>query len=266
MGQDQARDADPDQGRHRTSTRTTARSRRWWPTSWPSGATGRNAVWIWESVLARAPMWWRSCPTWRGAMPRSGQNEKALEYLKRAKELQPKATSVNSLEVILLEPHRQGAAGLQTDQGTDRAGTYDFDLINAAYVLGARAKDWPMAINALELRSERWPEQKADGLFKLGSIYASVAEVKDEDKALAAYKVRAGSDSRSQSRPRCARRFRRLTRRASEHRGPSRTRRCDRRWGLPGVRCRPAAGRAVAPSSKRAPGPNPGADRRMPLH
>jgi hypothetical protein len=71
-------------------------------------------------AAARAPMWSPSCPTWREAMPRSGQNEKALEYLTRAKALQPKATSVNSLEVILLEPHRQGAAGLQTDQGTGR--------------------------------------------------------------------------------------------------------------------------------------------------
>jgi tetratricopeptide (TPR) repeat protein len=192
--------------------------------------------------------------------------EKALEYLERAKKLQPKATSVRSLEVVLLSRTGKEAQAYKQTKELVAAGTYDFDLINAAYVLGARAKDWPMAINALELRSKRWPEQAVDGWLKIGSIYASVAEVKDDSKALAAYKAAMAAAPEANQAPRRARRFRPLTRRASEHRGPSRTRRCDRRWGLPGVRCRPAAGRAVAPSSKRAPGPNPGADRRMPLH
>jgi O-antigen ligase len=118
-----------------------------------------------------------------------GQNEKALEYLTRAKALQPKATSVNSLEVILLSRTGKEPQAYKQTKELVAAGTYDFDLINAAYVLGARAKDWPMAIKALELRSERWPEQKVDGWLKIGNIYASVAEVKDEDKALAAYKA-----------------------------------------------------------------------------
>ena len=115
--------------------------------------------------------------------------EKALEYLKRAKELQPKATSVNSLEVILLSRTGKEAQAYQQTKELVAAGTYDFDLINAAYVLAARAKDWPMAMKALELRSERWPEQKVDGLMKLGHMYASVTEIKDENKALEAYRA-----------------------------------------------------------------------------
>ena len=148
----------------------------------------RNAVWIWESVLDSRPYVVAIMSNVARGYAQMGQNEKALEYLKRAKELQPKATSVNSLEVILLSCTGKEAQAYKQTKELVAAGTYDFDLINAAYVLGARAKDWPMAINALELRSERWPEQKADGLFKLGGIYASVAEIKDEDKALAAYR------------------------------------------------------------------------------
>jgi O-antigen ligase len=148
----------------------------------------RNAVWIWESVLDSRPYVVAIMSNVARGYAQMGQNEKALEYLKRAKELQPKATSVNSLEVILLSRTGKEAQAYKQTKELVAAGTYDFDLINAAYVLGARAKDWPMAINALELRSERWPEQKADGLFKLGGIYASVAEIKDEDKALAAYR------------------------------------------------------------------------------
>jgi O-antigen ligase len=147
-----------------------------------------NAVWIWESVLGSRPYVVAIMSNVARGYAQIGQNEKALEYLKRAKELQPKATSVNSLEVILLSRTGKEAQAYKQTKELVAAGTYDFDLINAAYVLGARAKDWPMAINALELRSERWPEQKADGLFKLGGIYASVAEIKDEDKALAAYR------------------------------------------------------------------------------
>jgi O-antigen ligase len=148
----------------------------------------KNAVWIWESVLDSRPYVVAIMSNVARGYAQIGQNEKALEYLKRAKELQPKATSVNSLEVILLSRTGKEAQAYKQTKELVAAGTYDFDLINAAYVLGARAKDWPMAINALELRSERWPEQKADGLFKLGGIYASVAEIKDEDKALAAYR------------------------------------------------------------------------------
>ena len=149
----------------------------------------RNAVWIWESVLGSRPYVVAIMSNVARGYAQMGQNDKALEYLKRAKELQPKATSVNSLEVILLSRSGKEAQALKQTRELVASGNFDFDLINAAYVLGARAKDWPFAIKALELRSERWPEQKADGLIKLGNIYASVPEIKDEGKALEAYKA-----------------------------------------------------------------------------
>jgi len=148
----------------------------------------KNAVWIWESVLSSRPYVVAIMSNVARGYAQVGQNEKALEYLARAKALQPKATSVNSLEVILLTRTGKEPEAYRKAKALVASGDFDFDLINAAYVLGARAKDWPMAIQALELRSKRWPEQKSDGGIKLGNIYASVPEVKDEAKALAAYK------------------------------------------------------------------------------
>ena len=65
-------------------------------------------------------------------------------------------------------------------------GTYDYDLVSAAYVLGMRKSDFNMAIQGLELRNERWPGSRLDGFLKLGGIYAT--QKKDDVKAAAAFK------------------------------------------------------------------------------
>ncbi len=149
----------------------------------------KNAVWIWESVLTSRPYVVAIMSNVARGYAQLGQNEKALEYLARAKKLQPKATSVNSLEVILLSRTGKEPQAYQQAKALMASGIYDYDLVNAAYVLAARAKDWPTALKALELRSKGWPAQIVDGWLKIGNIYASVAEVKDEARALAAYKA-----------------------------------------------------------------------------
>ena len=148
----------------------------------------KNAVWIWESVLSSRPYVVAMMSNAARGYAQLGQNDKALELLARAKKLQPKATSVNSLEVILLSRNGHEPEAYQKAKVLLAAGVYDFDLVNATYVLAARAKDWSLAIRALELRSKGWPAQVVDGWLKIGNIYASVAEVKDETKALAAYR------------------------------------------------------------------------------
>ncbi|MBE2262539.1 MAG: O-antigen ligase family protein [Burkholderiaceae bacterium] len=148
----------------------------------------KNAVWVWESVLSSRPYVVAIMSNVARGYAQLGQNDKALEVLARAKALQPKATSVNSLEVILLSRTGQEPEALKKAKALVEAGTYDVDLINAAYVLAARAKDWPLAFKALELRTKGWPNTAVDGALKAGNIYASVAEVKDETKALAEYR------------------------------------------------------------------------------
>lgn len=149
----------------------------------------KNAVWIWESVLGSRPYVIAIMANVARAYAQMGQSDKALEYLERAKKLQPKATSVNSLEVILLSRNGREPEAYQKAKVLLASGAYDFDLVNATYVLAARAKDWPLAIRALELRTKGWSAQATDGWLKIGNIYASVAEVKDETKALAAYRA-----------------------------------------------------------------------------
>ena len=70
--------------------------------------------------------------------------------------------------------------------------------VNAAYALASWANDWPMALEALQLRNKDWPAQAIDGWLKIGNIYAQVAEVKDEAKALAAYRQALASASDAQ--------------------------------------------------------------------
>ena len=76
---------------------------------------------------------------------------------------------------------RDIAITVETDDGT-----YDFDLVSAAYVLGMRKSDFNMAIQGLELRNERWPESRLDGYLKLGGIYTN--QKKNDVKAAAAFK------------------------------------------------------------------------------
>ena len=149
----------------------------------------KNAVWIWESVVSSRPYVVAIISNVARGYAQLGQNEKAMEYLARARKLQPNAASVNSLEIILLSRTGKEPQAYQQAKSLLAAGAYDFDLVNAAYVLAVRARDWPVALKALELRSKGWPAHTVDGWLKIGNIYASDTEVKDEAKALAAYRA-----------------------------------------------------------------------------
>jgi O-antigen ligase len=59
-------------------------------------------------------------------------------------------------------------------------------MINAAHVLAVRASDFPFAIKAMEVRNERMPEQKVDGLLKIAAIQLNYQ--KDEAKSLDSYR------------------------------------------------------------------------------
>lgn len=146
----------------------------------------KNAVWIWESVVSSRPYVTAIMSNIARGYAQMGNNEKALEYLARCEKLQPKAISVRSLKVILLsrtgkEPEAKRLAKQYIDEGS-----YDYDLVNAAYVLGIRSGDLDMAIKGIEFRNKDWPAMRPDGNIKLGNIYA---QKKDDAKALEAYKA-----------------------------------------------------------------------------
>lgn len=146
----------------------------------------KNAIWVWESVVVSRPYIVAIMSNIARGYAQIGNNEKALEFLARCEKIQPRAVSVRSLKVILMSrTGKEAEAALLAKQSLDD-GIYDYDLVNAAYILGMRKGDYDMALKGLELRNKGWPAGQADALFKMGAIYAEFR--KDDAKALASYK------------------------------------------------------------------------------
>ena len=146
----------------------------------------KNAIWIWESVVVSRPYVVAIMSNIARGYAQIGNNDKALEFLTRCEKLQPGAVSVRSLKVILYSRTGKEAEAANLAKQYIDEGTFDPDLLNAAYVLGMRKGDYVMTIKALELLQKGWPASKVDALIKLGNVYATLQ--KDDAKALAAYK------------------------------------------------------------------------------
>ncbi len=146
----------------------------------------KNAVWIWESVVVSRPYVTAIMSNIARGYAQIGNIDKALEYLARCEKLQPRAPSVRSLKVILMSRSGKEAEAAVLAKKYMDEGIYDFDLVNAAYVLGMRKSDFDMAIKGLELRNKDWPANRQDGYMKLAAIY--VNHQKDDTKAMAAFK------------------------------------------------------------------------------
>ncbi|MBK9574521.1 MAG: O-antigen ligase family protein [Rhodoferax sp.] len=146
-----------------------------------------NAVWIWESVVVSRPHVLALLANVGRGYAQMGHLERAREYLERARAIRPDALAVRSLEVMLLMRAGQEEQATALIQSAFRLDRYDMDLLNAAYALGVRAKDWPMAIAALQRRNRTWPQHAVDGWLKLGDLYAG-AGINDSQKAIDAYR------------------------------------------------------------------------------
>ena len=136
-----------------------------------------NAVWIWESVLESRPYVTAIVSNVARGYAQMGQPERAMALLERAKRLQPKASSVRSLEVILLSRNGHEAQALAIAREDITAGKYDYDMVNTGYVLAMRAQDWDLAIRSMELRNKGWPGSKLDGDAKLGNAWLGKGDI-----------------------------------------------------------------------------------------
>jgi O-antigen ligase len=145
-----------------------------------------NATWIYESVLSSRPYIVAIISNAARGYSNTGQTDKALAYLKRAKELQPRAPSVRSLEVILLSRAGQEAKALELAKEAIASRTYDFDLVNAVFVLAWRAQDYALAERAVELRVKEWPDSQGGAYMQLAGMYDRA--LKDPVRALDAYR------------------------------------------------------------------------------
>jgi tetratricopeptide (TPR) repeat protein len=146
----------------------------------------RNATWVWESVVGSRPYVVAMMSNIARGKAAMGDVPGALQFLERAKIVQPKATSVRSLEVILLSRNAQEEKAYKLAKQAFADNTVDIDMMNAAYVLGVRSSDFKFAIEAMQVRNTAYPDQKVDGWIKIAGIEFNY--LKDEAKALAAYR------------------------------------------------------------------------------
>jgi len=145
----------------------------------------KNATWIWESVLTSRPHVVAIMTNVARGYASMGDTEKALEYLERARKIQPRAPAVRSLEVILLSRSGQEARALELARAAIGDNIHDYDLANATFWLAARAGDYALAHKAMQLRIVGWPEGRVQGYLQLGDLYAK--QVKDPQKAFNFY-------------------------------------------------------------------------------
>lgn len=147
-----------------------------------------DAVWIWDSVAASRPHIPEVWSNIARAYTQLGQYDKAEQALHQWQRLHPDAPGSTALEVALLNKTQREAQAIERINDAFNRGQYDFSLTMAAYAIGLKNHDWPLAIRSLELRNTTWPEKAADGQLRLGLIYADPA-VHDEGKALAAFRA-----------------------------------------------------------------------------
>ncbi len=146
----------------------------------------KNATWVWESVVSSRPYVVAIMSNIARGYASMGNPAKALEYLERCKKIQPKASSVRSLEVVLLSRTGQESKALQKARVALDDNVYDYDLVNAAFVLGWRAGDFKTALRAMDLRIKDWPQNQVASYIQLGNMYTT--GIQDPAKALQTFK------------------------------------------------------------------------------
>jgi O-antigen ligase len=156
----------------------------------------KNATWIWESVLSSRPNVVAITANVARGYTTLGQYDAAKAYLARAKAIQPRAPSVRSLEVILLSRAGQEAQALALARTAIEDNIHDYDMANAAFVLGWRAGDYEFAARAMRLRMVGWPHTRAEGYFELATMYDQGK--RDPEQALAAFRQALGAASAAQ--------------------------------------------------------------------
>ena len=153
----------------------------------------QNAVWVWESVVASRPYVVVILANIARGYAQLGNNDQALAYLARCEALQPRSVSVRSLKLVLLSRVGREAEVLSLARTYLQEGTYDLDMLNAAYLLGTQNRDADLVIQSLELRQKSFSGgtiamiDTTDTFLKLADAYAQLKN--DDARALAYYKL-----------------------------------------------------------------------------
>lgn len=146
-----------------------------------------NAAWIWESVAASRPNianLWANIVLAHSYLGQSSQAQAAFQQLQR---LLPDTPRVRAIEILMLTRTGHEAQAEKKLFDHFEEGRHEYDLIQIAYTFGLETQRWPLAIRALELGIQYWPNQAAEGHLRLGKIYAD-PNVNDAAKAIAAFR------------------------------------------------------------------------------
>lgn len=146
----------------------------------------RNATWIWESVIGSRPYVTAILSNIARGYAAQGQTEKAMEVLSRAQKIQPKAPAARSLQIVLLSRAGKEKEALVIAREAIDEKLYDFDTLNAAFLLGWRQGDPDFAEKVMAIRLKEFPGNRAAGYLQLGNFYLGVR--KDEKRSLEAFR------------------------------------------------------------------------------
>ncbi|MCA3237926.1 MAG: O-antigen ligase family protein [Curvibacter sp.] len=148
----------------------------------------RNARWVLESLAASRPYVVVILAQLGRLHAQAGELPQAEAYLQRARALQPRGPAVLSLQFLILR--KQGrtddAAALARDMLGRGLG--DADLLGQAYQLAIQRQDWPLAIDVLKQRIQRWPATALESWLRLAHIQ-SLPEVGDRAGAIQSYQA-----------------------------------------------------------------------------
>ena len=146
-----------------------------------------QARWVLESMAASRPHVVVILAQLGRLHALAGDTARAQDDLRRAQALQPHGQAVLSLQLFLLRQGGRDDEAVALLHDALGRGTYDLDMLNQAYQLAVRRQDWPLAIEVLNRRLQRWPATAVESWLRLAQIHALPA-VADEARALSAYR------------------------------------------------------------------------------
>lgn len=150
----------------------------------------RNAIWVWESIVASRPNLVALWQNLAQAYSFLGEHTKAQQALVQVQRLKPDRPTTHALELRLLIRAGKSTQATQLLERCFDQNQFNFDMVQLGHTWGLQTRQWTLAIRSLELRNSTWPELAGDGHFQLGMIFANAdLEVYDEARALAAFRA-----------------------------------------------------------------------------
>lgn len=149
----------------------------------------KNALWIWESVQASRPHVIAIACNISKAHMELGNLEAARLEIKKAQQLNPTSKAVFALDIELLLHEGQALEAKQLLEPHFQNDTVDENLALLALKIGTKTQDGPLVVRALEWRIRHKVGSAVDAWLRLGAAYDQRPDIRDPDKALAAYRA-----------------------------------------------------------------------------